>query len=1077
MVSRQLSADCLVFCLSILVFTLLVLNAKLGGAFVVFVVFFWTCVIMLVAELCGWTRAPEPCCACNPPVVDIPKPHIYKLHSVFFKGGERGQGMGRAGAQRLSAALLLAACLAALPLPSSADQVDWGVHPDYLCPSTDQCAAYSSDGTCTQSVSLLTNSMCCNTAGNPLPQEQCNPSFSCSGVLRVITASGGLKCVHAPDVPSGQLELWAMSLYNDLSPVDASYCGDGVVTGLEQCEPPTGGTKFGCSSQCTVEAGFTCPIGSNACTRNTCGNSVIDAEETCDDGNQNFDDGCSGWCTVYQGWYCTQPGQPCLENVCGDAYIMYGESCDDGNTISGDGCSSTCGVEQGFTCVGQTYYYNSQCTSSCGDGVKASNEACDDGNGNNDDGCSSSCTVEPGFACSVPSGTVVSQCSSTCADGTKAADEPCDDGNTASGDGCSSSCTIEVGWSCSGNPSSCSQNCGDGTVQAGEECDDGNTGSGDGCSYHCQVETGYSCTGAPSQCTSVCGDGTKSNVEACDDGNKFSGDGCSATCTAEPGFSCVGTSPNLCSAICGDGISNRKLYTISPPTNVQLNDAYYLSAGCNLVPPLTSQQDSVAVTINSVVDTYRPNTAFINTHANNPADTLCTFLSLTNSFDWSPDNGATFYLGSSTWSQDEFKWFSGSNHRGGFVSPSLQTLNNQTQVDAWLARMGNRAYANQWGFDYFQTWVNLGGCCSTGATWGQQLTMTVKLTDSTCEDGNTDSSDGCSSTCSVETGWTCPETGACSPICGDGLLKGPEECDDGNTFSMDGCSPTCHNESNFCGDGILNSTLGELCDDGNQASADGCSATCSLEPGWTCSSPASPCCTVSPNATRSTFAQISAETTANSLWFHTGPLRCHFLPPFGPDTVVTLQSATHTDYFRPRPSALSPVTTGTISACDFFQSNSKHQWSPGGTTYYQGMLGGSTATEFQYSTDPSTLGGSHPTTDPAWLAIFANRSQIPFWGLENSPLGHPYNISVTYGLSDAPCPTSAPTTTPAPTSTPAATQSPTTTPASTQTPTPTPTQTLLAPSTPSPAAAPAPLPAPLLALAAALIAALLLGSQ
>lgn len=70
MVSRKLSADCLVFCLSILVFTLVVLNAKLGGAFVVFVVFFWTCVIMLVAEICGWTRAPEPCCACNPPAAE-----------------------------------------------------------------------------------------------------------------------------------------------------------------------------------------------------------------------------------------------------------------------------------------------------------------------------------------------------------------------------------------------------------------------------------------------------------------------------------------------------------------------------------------------------------------------------------------------------------------------------------------------------------------------------------------------------------------------------------------------------------------------------------------------------------------------------------------------------------------------------------------------------------------------------------------------------------------------------------------------------------------------------------------------
>lgn len=62
-----------------------------------------------------------------------------------------------------------------------------------------------------------------------------------------------------------------------------------------------------------------------------------------------------------------------------------------------------------------------------------------------------------------------------------------------------------------------------------------------------------------------------------------------------------------------------------------------------------------------------------------------------------------------------------------------------------------------------------------------------------CDDDNLLNSDGCSSTCTVETGWTCvgAGVGSCHPICGDNLTKGIETCDDGNTVSSDGCSSSC----------------------------------------------------------------------------------------------------------------------------------------------------------------------------------------------------------------------------------------------------------------------------------------------
>ena len=40
-----------------------------------------------------------------------------------------------------------------------------------------------------------------------------------------------------------------------------------------------------------------------------------------------------------------------------------------------------------------------------------------------------------------------------------------------------------------------------------------------------------------------------------------------------------------------------------------------------------------------------------------------------------------------------------------------------------------------------------------------------------CDDGNASNGDGCSSTCTIETGWSCGDTG-CTPVHGDGAIKG-----------------------------------------------------------------------------------------------------------------------------------------------------------------------------------------------------------------------------------------------------------------------------------------------------------------
>jgi cysteine-rich repeat protein len=132
-----------------------------------------------------------------------------------------------------------------------------------------------------------------------------------------------------------------------------------------------------------------------------------------------------------------------------------------------------------------------------------------------------------------------------------------------------------------------------------------------------------------------------------------------------------------------------------------------------------------------------------------------------------------------------------------------------------------------------------------------------------CDDGNTLSGDGCSSTCQLECGdagvEVCPDscfgrcgalccagTGLSRTVCGNGRQTRDEACDDGNTLSGDGCSGDCKQIepgyhcvpgwpcSPICGDGVIKA--GETCDDGNTRQGDGCSRYCLTEPGWDCTS-------------------------------------------------------------------------------------------------------------------------------------------------------------------------------------------------------------------------------------------------
>jgi cysteine-rich repeat protein len=84
-----------------------------------------------------------------------------------------------------------------------------------------------------------------------------------------------------------------------------------------------------------------------------------------------------------------------------------------------------------------------------------------------------------------------------------------------------------------------------------------------------------------------------------------------------------------------------------------------------------------------------------------------------------------------------------------------------------------------------------------------------------CDDGNLTNNDACLNSCMAAT-------------CGDGYLWiDVEQCDDGNTVGGDGCSADCRsNES--CGNGYVDSSLGEACDEG-PANSDTIPDACRLD--------------------------------------------------------------------------------------------------------------------------------------------------------------------------------------------------------------------------------------------------------
>lgn len=117
---------------------------------------------------------------------------------------------------------------------------------------------------------------------------------------------------------------------------DGPVCGDGLVTGSENCDDSNTLNGDGCNAICLAESGWNC--GDGTICDPVCGDGMVVAAEVCDPTNSAWTEYCASDCTT-------------TIASCGDTLIQTAhEACDDGNASAADGCNSSCQPSYGWTC-------------------------------------------------------------------------------------------------------------------------------------------------------------------------------------------------------------------------------------------------------------------------------------------------------------------------------------------------------------------------------------------------------------------------------------------------------------------------------------------------------------------------------------------------------------------------------------------------------------------------------------------------------------------------------------------------------------------------------------------------------